>query len=249
LRKGFKILGLGIIALIILYLIWLKLPFTINRHLDIKLGNKIIDQIETYRKTNGLPESNDWETLKKFGFIDHLDFLEPEYQKLNDNEYQLLFVKGFDGPYLLWTSIEKKWKIDQPQFPDNWMENKLNNKEIIESKKIWSVEFDTISSKFYMKETNSLKSQTLNQVIEKLNEENPQIILKLNRISNDTVFVQIDDSEFLTEQCGTAGADSYLASVIYNLTEFKNIEYVNFDFELGDHANPGTYSRTNYTRF
>jgi len=249
LRKGFKILGLGIVSLIILYLIWLKLPFTINRHSDIKLGNKIIDQIEAYRKTNGLPESNDWETLKKFGFIDHPDFLEPEYQKLNDNEFQLLFIEGFDGPYLMWTSIEKKWKIDQPQIPDNWMKYKLNNKEIIESKKNWSVEFDTIASKFYMKEINSLKSQTLNQVIEKLNEENPQIILKLNRISNDTVFVQIDDSDFLTEQCGTAGADSYLASVIYNLTEFTNIEYVNFDFELGDHANPGTYSRANFIRF
>ena len=230
-------------------MIWLKLPFTINRYSDIKLGNKIIDQIETYRKTNDLPESNDWETLKKFGFIDHIDFLEPEYQKLNDNDYQLIFIEGFDGPYLMWTSKDKKWKIDHPLFPDNWTETKSDNREVIESKKIWSVEFDTVSSNFYVKGTNSLKAQTPNQVIEKLNGENPRIQIKLNKISNDTAYVQIDDSEFLTQQCGTSGADSYLASVIYNLTEFKNIGYVNFEFELGDHATPGTYSRADFIKF
>jgi len=249
LNNGFKIFGLGIIVLVILYLIWIKLPITINRHSDISLGNKIISQIESYRRTNGLPESNDWKTLKKFGFIDHLDFLEPEYQKINDSNYQLIFIEGFDGPYLMWTSIDKKWKIDQPLFPDSWMENKSDNREVIESKKIWSVEFDTISSNFYMKEINSLESRTLNQVIKKLNGENPKIQIVLNQISNDTAFVKINDSEFLTEQCGTAGANSYLASVIYNLTEFKNIEYVNFDFELGDHAAPGTYSRTDFKKF
>ena len=132
-NKVFKIFGLGIITLIVLYLIWLKLPITINRHSDIKLGNKIIEKIEAYRKSNGLPESNDWETLKKFGFIDHLDYLEPEYEKLNDNEYQLVFLEGFDGPYLMWTSKDKKWKIDQPLFPDNWVHNKLNP-EIIKIK-------------------------------------------------------------------------------------------------------------------
>lgn len=130
-RKGIKIFGFGIIALIVLYLIWIKLPFTLNRHSDIELGNKIIEQIETYKKTNGLPESNDWETLKKFGFIDHLDFLEPEYQKLNDNEYQLIFIEGFDDPYLMWSSKDRKWKIDQPLFPDDWI-NKKDNSKVIE---------------------------------------------------------------------------------------------------------------------
>nr|WP_321357397.1 hypothetical protein [uncultured Draconibacterium sp.] len=179
-KKILKISGLGIIALIILYLIWIKLPFTINRHSDIKLGNRIIDQIESYRETNGLPESTDWETLKKFGFIDHLDFLEPEYQKLNDDDYQLVFIEGFDGPYLMWTSKDKKWKIDQPLFPDNWTEDKSDNREV---KKNWSVEFDTVSSNFFMKEANSLKPQTVKQIIERLNEENPKIQIKLNRVS------------------------------------------------------------------
>lgn len=118
-----------------------------------------------------------------------------------------------------------------------------------ESNKIWTVEFDTVTSSFYMKETNSLKSQTLNQVIEMLNEQNPQIQIELGKTSNDTAHVKIENSDFLTQQCGTAGADSYLASVVYNLTEFKNIECVNFDFELGDHAVPGTYSRNDFVKF
>lgn len=120
LKYFLKIFGMGFGILIILYIIWLCLPFKINRYSDIKLGNKIISQIEDYRKVNGLPESNDWEILKKFDFIDHSNFLEPEYEKLNDNEYQLVFVEGFDGPYLLWNSIEKEWKIAQPKSPDSW---------------------------------------------------------------------------------------------------------------------------------
>lgn len=149
-NKGFKIFGLGIITLIVLYLIWLKLPFAINRHYDIKLGNKIIDQIEAHRKSNGLPESNDWETLKKFGFIDHLDFLEPEYQKLNENEYQLVFIEGFDGPYLMWTSKDKKWKIDQPLFPDNWIQKKTNTELIkINCDSIYPNENLSIELKFF----------------------------------------------------------------------------------------------------
>ncbi len=131
-RKGFKISGLGIIALIILYLIWIKLPYTINRYSDIKLGNKIIDHIETYKKTNVLPESNDWKTLKNFGFKYHRDFLEPEYQKLNDNNYQLTYIQGFDGPYLLWNSKDKKWKIGNPMLPNEWTkEESKSEKELV----------------------------------------------------------------------------------------------------------------------
>jgi spore germination protein GerM len=100
-----------------------------------------------------------------------------------------------------------------------------------------------------MKETNSQKSRTLNQMIQMLNEKNPQIQIELVKTSNDTAFVKIEKSDFLTQQCGTAGADSYLASVVYNLTEFKNIECVNFDFELGDHAVPGKYSRNDFVKF
>lgn len=170
-NRGFKIFGLGIITLILLYFIWLKLPFTINRYSDIKLGNKIVAQIEVYRKSNGLPESNDWETLKKLGFIDHLDFLKPEYQKLNDNEYQLLFLEGFDGPYLMWTSKDKKWKIGHPLFPDNWIQEETNteiikiNCDSIYPNENLSIELkllDTSQYDFEFRITKNINGQDLN---------------------------------------------------------------------------------------
>lgn len=120
LKKGIITFGILFFLTIILYLIWLNLPATINRYSDIKFANKIIDQIDKYKITNRLPESNDWETLKKFGFEDHLDYLVPEYQKLNNDNYELIFIEGFDGPYLLWNTIDRKWKVAQPSIPDSW---------------------------------------------------------------------------------------------------------------------------------
>ena len=104
------------------YFIWWNLPLSINRSSDIKLGDHIIQNIESYQKQNGLPENNDWETLKKFGFRDRIDFLQPEYSKLNENEFELIFLEGFDGPYLMWNSTEKKWKQGYPTF-DNSTDN------------------------------------------------------------------------------------------------------------------------------
>jgi hypothetical protein len=66
------------------------------------------------------------------------------------------------------------------------------------------------------------------------------------RISNDTIYVKIDKSEYLTQQMGTAGADEYMIAATFTLTELQNIKYVNFDFEFGDHASPGTYNRMYY---
>lgn len=115
-----KKIVLGILTFIILtiggYILWCNLPLTINRSGDIKLGEKIISNIEIYQKENGLPDNNDWETLRKFGFRDKIDFLQPEYIKLDDNNFELVFIEGFDGPYLMWTSIDRQWKKGYPTF-------------------------------------------------------------------------------------------------------------------------------------
>ena len=123
-KKIIKIIGLFLGLTVILYVTWFNLPVTINRYSDIKFADKIIEKIEEYKKSKGLPESDDWETLKKFGFKEHADFLVPEYQKINKDNYELRFIEGFDGPYLLWNSKERKWKIGQPTFPDERTKNK-----------------------------------------------------------------------------------------------------------------------------
>jgi hypothetical protein len=115
-----KKIALGILTIFILivggYFIWWNLPLSINRSSDIKLGEQIIENIESYQKQNGLPDNNDWEKLRKFGFKDKINFLQPEYRKLNENEFELVYVEGFDGPYLMWTSTERKWKESFPTF-------------------------------------------------------------------------------------------------------------------------------------
>lgn len=100
-----------------------------------------------------------------------------------------------------------------------------------------------------MKERSNQKTQSADQIVQMINRENPSIQIELCKVSNDTAYVRISDGEFLTQQSGTAGADSYLAIVVYNLSEFENIEYINFDFEPGDHAMPGTYSRKDFINF
>ncbi len=120
-RRIVKVIGLIFLLTIILYFIWLTLPVSINRYTDIKFGDSVIEKIEDYRKTNGrLPETGDWQTLKTLGFRYKVDFLVPEYQKLNDDNYELRYIEGFDGPYLLWNSKDKIWKEDMPTFPDSW---------------------------------------------------------------------------------------------------------------------------------
>lgn len=111
---------IGILTIIVVtiggYILWWNLPLTINRRTDIKLGEEIIKNIEIHKNQNGLPDNNEWETLRKFGFRDKIDFLQPEYSKLDDNNYELIFIEGFDGPYLMWTSKERIWKEGYPTF-------------------------------------------------------------------------------------------------------------------------------------
>ena len=116
-----KKIALGLLTFFILviggYFMWWNLPLTINRSSDIKLGEQIIESIESYQKQNGLPDNNDWETLRKFGFRDKIDFLQPEYCRLDSTTYELIYIEGFDGPYLMWNSKERVWKKGFVNFP------------------------------------------------------------------------------------------------------------------------------------
>jgi len=73
-----------------------------------------------------------------------------------------------------------------------------------------------------------------------------KIHLDYLKSSNDTIFVTIKESTYLTQQMGTTGADDYMSTTTFTLTELRGIKYVNFAFEEGDHAVPGTYSRKYY---
>ena len=68
------------------------------------------------------------------------------------------------------------------------------------------------------------------------------------KISGDTIFIAIKESTYLTQQIGTTGAYDFMGTATYTLTELKGIHCVNFNFEEGDHAHPGTYGRKDFLR-
>lgn len=80
-----------------------------------------------------------------------------------------------------------------------------------------------------------------------INGEDSNIQLEYVKTSGDTVFLKIPDAEYLTQRMGSSGPTMYLAGVVYNFTEIPGIKYVNLDFEEGDHAQPGTYSRESFS--
>jgi hypothetical protein len=92
----------------------------------------------------------------------------------------------------------------------------------------------------------SADSLTPALMIGRLNSLYPEIPLEYLKTSTDSIFVKIGKSNYLTQKMGTSGAEAYLAEVTYNLTELKNINFVNIRFKEGDHATPGTYSRVDF---
>jgi len=45
---------------------------------------------------------------------------------------------------------------------------------------------------------------------------------------------------------GTTGAEDYIVNSAISLLEIDGINYVDYDFAMGDHACPGTFSKVGY---
>ena len=109
---------------------------------------------------------------------------------------------------------------------------------------IWGYNFDKGVPE-RIKEVNA-DTLTPAKLIALINSDN--IHLDFVKISADTIFVQIKQSTHLTQQIGSTGAYVFMSTTVYTLTELKGIKYVNFNFEEGDHAQPGTYSRKDFEK-
>ena len=81
-------------------------------------------------------------------------------------------------------------------------------------------------------------------IIQLINNNYDSIQLDYVKVSHDTIYVHIPNSKMLTERIGSTGAEMFMASATYSLTELKGIRYVNFDFVEGAHAAPGVYDRS-----
>lgn len=118
----------------------------------------------------------------------------------------------------------------------------MSTPEISQMMPLW--EFDPIEDIPVYKRTlatDSLKPQILIDILN--NQYQDKIKIDFINTLHDTLFIKIDSAAYLTQQSGTTGANGILATLTYTLTELDGIKHINFTFEEGDHAIPGTYDR------
>ncbi len=84
------------------------------------------------------------------------------------------------------------------------------------------------------------------QLIIALNKNN-KVQIEFQKIRGDCIYVEIINSTYFTQSIGDTGADWYLVSLVYTLTESKKFNYVFVKFKEGDHGGlPGKKSRNSF---
>lgn len=119
--------------------------------------------------------------------------------------------------------------------------------QIVDAHYFWEADQDSPKG-LMMKKSRPINpdSLTTGSLVEVLNNLHPYVELSYVKTSGDTIFVKINKSTYLTQRMGSSGAEAYMAEVTYNLTELTGINFVDINFKMGDHAEPGTYSRTDF---
>lgn len=84
---------------------------------------------------------------------------------------------------------------------------------------------------------------TVEKIVSMANTAFPKVGVEYVSSGGDTLYMRIIHSDQLTQRMGTTGAQEYMVSLTFSLTELANVRYVNYDMEEGDHMGPGTYSR------
>jgi hypothetical protein len=114
---------------------------------------------------------------------------------------------------------------------------------------IWLPVFDSTGGDILLKQQRPVNADTLTaeKLIKEINGSWDAIKLEFRKISNDTLYVAIPESTMLTQQMGSSGANGYMYSTTFILTELPHVKFVNFDFLEGDHLAPGTYKRGDFS--
>ena len=122
-------------------------------------------------------------------------------------------------------------------------------KTIINQSMIWTVDDENQGKEKLKKPVNAMPDTfSMAHVIQLINDNFTGIKMELIKVSNDTVYVKIPDDKRLSQEIGDTGAENYFAAATFTLTEMKQIKYVNFELQPGDHAEPGVFSREDFKR-
>lgn len=113
------------------------------------------------------------------------------------------------------------------------------------------VQYDDNTGKFNIDKNPASESvaYTAEALANALNHKYAEIQLRVGDRRNDTLDLHIDSSFYLTQSIGSAGANNYLAETTYAFTTLDSVKVVNFNFEPGDHAMPGPYTRRFFDDF
>ena len=115
----------------------------------------------------------------------------------------------------------------------------------------WIAVFNDSTKLLEIKKNPVARPGNLNEqdIIDALNLKYPQIRIDSLSIEGNKAIVRIEDSNYLTQEMGSAGARVYLAEATYSLTEVSGIKAVDFRFKAGDHATPGILTRRSFESF
>ena len=114
----------------------------------------------------------------------------------------------------------------------------------------WTAEYNDKTQKLEMQQNRSgFTGLQEDAILNVLNKKYPEIKLEAKGFKGDTLVVAIKNAFYLTQAMGTTGADTYLAEATYSLTEIPSVKAVKFEFEEGDHAIPGVYTRESFSDF
>lgn len=110
------------------------------------------------------------------------------------------------------------------------------NCELTNKSAVYIVDINKEGKEFLVKgDSLDLIKHNISSIISSLNSKF-QVKIQKVKTASDTLFVRIINSTVFTQQIGDTGADWYLASMVYSLTEGGEIKFVNVLFDEGDHG-------------
>lgn len=83
-------------------------------------------------------------------------------------------------------------------------------------------------------------------LINGINSIYPEMQLRFDAISNDTLIVELTESKLLINQIGSSGAEQYLCFAAMNLLEAKGVHFIKFSLPEGAHAKTSVWSSTDF---
>jgi hypothetical protein len=113
---------------------------------------------------------------------------------------------------------------------------------------IWYVDYETPNSTGTLKRSKCLDTleKSSEKLIDEINLKFPKVGLELLKISKDTIYINVINSDVLTESMGTTGSNEFIAITTYTLTEIDSIKNVYFEMVDGSHAGKGVSTRNSF---